>query len=35
MTRRSVKQGEFYELEVDYRLQQSSAYNDDFSATQK
>jgi NCS1 family nucleobase:cation symporter-1 len=33
MTSKSVKQGEFYELEVDTDLQQSSAYNDDLAPT--
>lgn len=33
MTSKSVKQGEFYELEVDSDLQQSSAYNDDLAPT--
>lgn len=33
MTSKSVKQDEFYELEVDTDLQQSSAYNDDLAPT--
>ncbi|MBU2318316.1 MAG: cytosine permease, partial [Gammaproteobacteria bacterium] len=33
MTSKSVKQGEFYELEVDGDLQQSPAYNDDLAPT--
>ncbi|REG84275.1 NCS1 family nucleobase:cation symporter-1 [Marinomonas pollencensis] len=33
MTSKSVQQGEFYELEVDSDLKQSSAYNDDLAPT--
>jgi len=33
MTSKSIQQGEFYELEVDTDLQESSAYNDDLAPT--
>ncbi|WOD08595.1 NCS1 family nucleobase:cation symporter-1 [Marinomonas sp. GJ51-6] len=33
MTSKSIQQGEFYELEVDSDLKQSSAYNDDLAPT--